>query len=54
MAKQFELKHFEMNTIFFSISGMFEDTNLATIHAKRVTVTLKDMQLVRRIRGETL
>ncbi|KAI3656429.1 hypothetical protein MP638_001411 [Amoeboaphelidium occidentale] len=32
--------------------GLFEDTNLAAIHAKRVTVMPKDMQLARRIRGE--
>ena len=32
--------------------GLFEDTNLCTIHAKRVTIMPKDIQLVRRIRGE--
>mmetsp|Transcript_58566 Transcript_58566/g.96681 ORF Transcript_58566/g.96681 Transcript_58566/m.96681 type:complete len:135 (+) Transcript_58566:31-435(+) len=32
--------------------SLFEDTNLCTIHAKRVTITPKDMQLARRIRGE--
>jgi histone H3 len=32
--------------------GLFEDTNLAAIHAKRVTILPKDMQLARRIRGE--
>jgi len=31
--------------------GLFEDTNLAAIHAKRVTIMPKDMQLARRIRG---
>jgi histone H3 len=31
---------------------LFEDTNLCAIHAKRVTVMPKDMQLARRIRGE--
>jgi histone H3 len=31
---------------------LFEDTNLLTIHSKRVTVMPKDMILVRRIRGE--
>ena len=31
---------------------LFEDSNIACIHAKRVTVMPKDMQLVRRIRGE--
>ena len=29
-----------------------EDTNLAAIHAKRVTIMPKDIQLARRIRGE--
>ena len=32
--------------------GLFEDTNLCAIHAKRVTIFLKDIQLARRIRGE--
>jgi histone H3 len=32
--------------------GLFEDANLCTIHAKRVTVMPKDIQLARRIRGE--
>jgi histone H3 len=32
--------------------GLFEDTNLCAIHAKRVTIQVKDMQLARRIRGE--
>jgi histone H3 len=32
--------------------GLFEDTNLCAIHAKRVTITNRDMQLARRIRGE--
>ena len=31
---------------------LFEDTNLCAIHAKRVTIMPKDIQLVRRIRGE--
>ena len=34
------------------IVGLFEDTNLCAIHAKRVTIMAKDMQLARRIRGE--
>lgn len=33
---------------------LFEDTNLCAIHAKRVTIQPKDMQLARRIRGEHL
>lgn len=32
--------------------GLFQDTNLCAIHAKRVTIMRKDMQLARRIRGE--
>ncbi len=32
--------------------GLFEDTNLLCIHAKKVTIMPKDMQLARRIRGE--
>ena len=32
--------------------GLFQDTNLCAIHAKRVTISCKDMQLARRIRGE--
>ena len=32
---------------------LFEDANLCAIHAKRVTVMPKDVQLARRLRGET-
>ena len=32
--------------------GLFEDTNFCAIHAKRVTIMPKDIQLARRIRGE--
>ena len=32
--------------------GLFEDTNLAAIHARRVTIMPRDMALARRIRGE--
>ncbi|CAG8449204.1 17965_t:CDS:2 [Rhizophagus irregularis] len=32
--------------------ALFEDTNLAAIHAKRVTIQPKDIQLARRLRGE--
>ena len=32
--------------------GLMEDTNLCAIHAKRVTVMPKDIQITRRIRGE--
>ena len=31
---------------------LFKDTNLCAIHAKRVTIMAKDIQLVRHIRGE--
>ncbi|CAE8655702.1 unnamed protein product [Polarella glacialis] len=34
--------------------GLFEDTNLCAIHAKRVTIMPKDVQLARRLRGERL
>ena len=32
--------------------GIFEDANLCCLHAKRVTVNKKDMELARRIRGD--
>ena len=32
--------------------GLFEDTNLCAIHAKRVTIMPKDIELAKRIRGE--
>jgi histone H3 len=34
------------------LTSLFEDTNLCAIHAKRVTIMPKDMQLARRIRGD--
>ena len=34
------------------IVSLMEDTNLCAIHAKRVTIMPKDIQLARRIRGE--
>lgn len=34
------------------IVGLMEDTNLCAIHAKRVTIMPKDMQLARKMRGE--
>ena len=34
------------------LTGLFEDTNLIAIHAKRCTIFPKDMHLARRIRGE--
>lgn len=36
------------------LTGLFEDTNLCAIHAKRVTIMPKDMQLARRIRGDRI
>ena len=32
--------------------GLFEDTNLCAVHAKRVTIMPRDLQLARRIRGD--
>lgn len=32
--------------------SLFEDVNLCAIHAKRVTIMVRDIQLARRIRGE--
>ena len=32
--------------------GLFEDTNLCAIHAKRITIMKRDIVLARRIRGE--
>ena len=34
------------------IVGVFEDTNLCAIHAKRQTILKKDMDLARRLRGD--
>jgi histone H3 len=34
------------------LTKLFEDANLCAIHAKRVTIFPKDIQLARRIRGE--
>lgn len=39
--------------IHFNLQGLFADTMLLTIHRKRVTVTARDMQLARRIRGDS-
>ena len=33
--------------------GLFEDTNRCAIHAKRVTILPKDMQLARDLRGDS-
>ena len=38
----------------YYLVGIMEDANLCCIHAKRQTITPRDMQLTRRIRGETL
>jgi histone H3/H4 len=32
--------------------GMFEDTNLAALHAKHVTILPRDLALARRLRGD--
>ncbi len=34
------------------LTGLMEDTNLCAIHAKRITIMPRDIQLARRIRGE--
>ena len=34
------------------LAFLFEDTNLCAIHAKRVTIMPRDIQLARRLRGE--
>ncbi|PIO56643.1 core histone H2A/H2B/H3/H4, partial [Teladorsagia circumcincta] len=34
------------------LTCLFEDTNLAAIHARRVTIMPRDISLVRRIRGD--
>lgn len=34
------------------LTGLFEDTNLCALHAKRVTIMPQDMRLARRIRGD--
>ncbi|CAG2177823.1 unnamed protein product [Oppiella nova] len=34
------------------LTRLFDDTNLCALHAKRVTIMPKDMQLARRLRGE--
>ena len=40
--------------LFSIYSGQFEDANLCAIHCKRVTVQPKDLQLVKRIRGDAV
>ena len=60
IAQDFKLDlHFQSAAILYLqeaaeayLVGLFEDTNLCAIHAKRVTITPKDLQLARRIRGE--
>ncbi len=51
--------HFRANVIAalqeaaeYYLVYLFEDTNLCTIHTKRVTIMLKDIQLARCIHGE--
>jgi histone H3 len=34
--------------------GLFEDSNLCAMHAKRSCITVKDLHLARRIRGERI
>lgn len=35
----------------YYLTGLFEDTNLCALHAKRSTITVEDMRLASRIRG---
>ena len=35
-----------------SVVGLFQETNLCAIHAKRVTIMAKDIALARRLRNE--
>jgi len=43
----------KLSLLFFVIFLLIDlDTNLCAIHAKRVTIQSKDMQLARRIRGD--
>jgi histone H3/H4 len=46
-----ELRHIKSHHRLV-LTTQFEDTNLAAIHAKRVTIQPKDLQLARRLRGE--
>jgi histone H3 len=43
--------HAQEATEAYQVS-LFEDANLAAIHAKRITIQPRDIQLARRIRGE--
>ena len=36
----------------YYIINLFDDANLCALHAKRITLQPKDMQLAMRIRGE--
>ena len=36
----------------YYITNLFDDANLCVLHAKRITLQPKDMQLAMRIRGE--
>ncbi|CAD6204493.1 unnamed protein product [Miscanthus lutarioriparius] len=47
-----EISQFHKEAAEAYLVGLFEDTNLCAIHAKRVTIMLKDVHLATRIRGE--
>jgi histone H3/H4 len=34
------------------VTGLLSDANLCALHAKRVTLMTRDLQLARRLRGE--
>jgi histone H3 len=40
------------NLLQLHTQRLFEDTKLCAIHAKRVTIMTKDIQIARRLRGE--
>jgi histone H3 len=55
-----DVEHFKSTSLLamkesveaFSV-GLFEDTNLCAIHARRVAIMTKDMQFLLQIRGES-
>jgi histone H3 len=63
IAQEFEIAHLWWHSAAIGalqeaaedyLVGIFQDTQLCALHAKRVTIMPKDMQLARRIRGERM
>jgi hypothetical protein len=50
-SKVWQFWHYKQEASKAYLVGLYEDTNLCTIHAKHVTIMPKDMQSVRRIKG---